>query len=184
MKSARCPRGALNWYPIRDLIMSFHSLLRPAWLAAVALGLAAASVQAAPPPPGAWAGRPPGAWVGRPGAPVYGGGYWRPGAWPGYWRPGYWRPGYWGPSYWGPAWGASYWGAWPGWWGPVTYPSVVISSPVVIEPEPQIFVEQGQPAPAAPAQQWWYWCAPRAGYYPYVQSCPEPWQRVPPQPVQ
>lgn len=168
--------------------MSLHRFLRPAWLAAVALGLAAASVQAAPPPPGAWGGRPPGAWVGRPGAPIYGSGYWRPGAWPGYGRPGYWAPGYWGrpywgPSYWGPTWGVGYWGAWPGWWGPLTVPSVVISNPVVIESEPQIYVEQGQPAPA-PAQQWWYWCAPRAGYYPYVQSCPEPWQRVPPQPVQ
>jgi hypothetical protein len=65
----------------------------------------------------------------------------------------------------------------------LTLPPVVINSPLVIEPEPSVFVEQGEAAPA-PSQQWWYWCAPRAGYYPYVQSCPEPWQRVPPQPVQ
>jgi hypothetical protein len=175
--------------------MSLLRSFRPVWLAALALGLAAASVQAAPPPPGAWGGRPPGAWAGRPGAPVYGGGYWRPGAWPGYARPGYWRPGYWGPGYRGPYWGAGYWGtgywggagywgAWPGWWGPLTVPPVVLNSPVVIEAEPSIYIEQSQPAPVAPAPQWWYWCAPRAGYYPYVQSCPEPWQRVPPQPVQ
>jgi hypothetical protein len=41
-------------------------------------------------------------------------------------------------------------------------------------------VPAAPPAATAP-QQWWYWCNSARGYYPYVNSCPEPWQRVEPQ---
>lgn len=96
--------------------------------------------------------------------------------------------GYWGgPRYWGPGyWGGSYWGPGYGYWGP---PAVV-----VIPQEPQVWVENDRaPAasstptpPVAPstnanAPQWWYWCASANGYYPYVSSCAEGWQRVTPQ---
>jgi len=108
-------------------------------------------------------------------------GYWGPGYWgAGYWGSGYWRGGYWG-SAWGPGWG--YWGA------------PVYTSPVVMVQEPQVWVENNQPASTTPlptpqaapsnpsTQQWWYWCTSARGYYPYVASCAEGWQRVAPQPV-
>ena len=56
-------------------------------------------------------------------------------------------------------------------------------------PTPPVYIEQGAP-PSYPApsgaqpqsQQLWYYCPSAAGYYPYVRSCPEGWQRVPAQP--
>jgi hypothetical protein len=33
---------------------------------------------------------------------------------------------------------------------------------------------------AAPAPAYWYYCAPLATYYPYVQDCPGGWQAVTP----
>ena len=44
-------------------------------------------------------------------------------------------------------------------------------------PAPQPSV---QPQPGAPAPTW-YFCADSQKYYPYVQSCASPWQRVVPQ---
>lgn len=100
-------------------------------------------------------------------------------------------PRYWGSGYWG---GAGYWGGpgyWsPGYWGPsvYSYPQVIM-----VPQEPRVWVEAEQagavqpPVQAAPvdanAQQWWYWCASSRGYYPYVSSCVEGWQRVAPQPT-
>ena len=112
--------------------------------------------------------------------------------------------GYWGPRYWGPYWGAgwgwggAYWGAGYGGWGPgwgYWGAPVYGSAPVVMVQEPNVWVESEQaaattplPAPQAPStnpntQQWWYWCSSTRGYYPYVSSCAEGWQRVAPQPV-
>jgi len=70
---------------------------------------------------------------------------------------------------------------------------VVIASQTI----PMTFIEQSPgiveaptapelapPLPAAAANSpgsWWYWCAPAQGYYPYVERCPEAWQRVTPQ---
>jgi hypothetical protein len=85
---------------------------------------------------------------------------------------GIWGPGYWGwPGYWGPGWGGYYSGYYP------SYPAVVYS-------EPRVYVERDEGA-AAPSGsgQWWYWCASAKQYYPYVSTCSEGWQRVPPQPV-
>lgn len=89
-------------------------------------------------------------------------------------------PGYWGPrSYWGPG---PYWG--PGYAMP--YPPVVsvpLYPPVVIERAPEVYVERDAPAAPPPtATQWWYWCGSANAYYPYVKSCAEGWQKVPPQP--
>lgn len=94
----------------------------------------------------------------------------------GHWGgPGYWGPGYWGPGYWGPGWGYA-------------GPPAVVYAPA---PEPRVWVESN-PAPVTPAPssstdpnapQWWYWCASSRGYYPYVSSCAEGWQRVAPQPA-
>ena len=95
------------------------------------------------------------------------------------------RPVYpgWGPGYWGPRAGIyigapAFWGAWPYAWGSgyaVPYPV----APVVINTAPpQVVV---QPAPAAPADSYWYYCTQPAGYYPYVQNCSQPWMKVVPQ---
>ncbi len=92
----------------------------------------------------------------------------------GFWGGPFWGPGYWGPGYWGPGY---------------AYPPAVVYAPA---PEPRVWVEGEQssttPLPAAPsnthpnAPQWWYWCASSQGYYPYVSTCAEGWQRVAPQP--
>ena len=99
-----------------------------------------------------------------------------------YWGGGY---GYWGGGY-GP-----YWGAYaPYYYGyPYYYSAPVISQPIVIEQaQPQVYIEQ-QPQYAQQAQppqpvatNYWYFCEPAQGYWPYVKECPTGWQRVSPQP--
>lgn len=37
-------------------------------------------------------------------------------------------------------------------------------------------------APPPPPVSYWYYCAPLGAYYPYVPSCPGPWQPVPASP--
>lgn len=57
-----------------------------------------------------------------------------------------------------------------GWWwviGPNWYFS---NRPVY--PYPDIYT------PPAEMFGWWYWCSPYQEYYPYVTTCPVPWQRV------
>jgi hypothetical protein len=61
-------------------------------------------------------------------------------------------------------------------------------APVVRE-EPTVYIEQNASAAPAPApapqaqapqqqQQYWYYCQDSKTYYPHVQSCASPWQRV------
>jgi len=96
---------------------------------------------------------------------------------------------------------------WGAWGSPYYYPSyyyapppVVVRERVVVR-EPLVFYdERGNPVPAqgqvaqAPAQHQpsvqpqpgapaptWYFCADSQKYYPYVQTCASPWQRVVPQ---
>jgi hypothetical protein len=81
----------------------------------------------------------------------------------------------------GPWWG--WWGGWPGWYYPPAYypyypyypyyapPSTVTEPPVYIQRELEV-----QPVP----QAYWHYCESAAAYYPAVQSCPEPWLKVPP----
>ena len=78
----------------------------------------------------------------------------------------------------GPAWyGYPYY---PYWY----YPPPVYSypAPVVVQ-QPSVYVEQAPapPAGSAPAAppQYWYYCEPGGGYYPTVQTCAEPWVKVP-----
>ncbi len=60
------------------------------------------------------------------------------------------------------------------------------SPPVVVQSSPPVYVEQApeQQAPQqAPQQQsYWYYCAESGTYYPYVDRCAGPWQRVLPRP--
>ena len=87
--------------------------------------------------------------------------------------------GYGGPGYWGPYWGPRYYGY--GYGYPLVVPAPVYP-PVVIQSQPPVYVERD--ALAAPEEQgWWYWCRSSNAYYPYVKSCAEGWQKVPPQPA-
>jgi hypothetical protein len=75
------------------------------------------------------------------------------------------------------------WATYPYGYGYYGYPQVVVTQPAA----PTVYVErEQQPAPqtVAPAQQSsdWYYCRKPQGYYPYVRSCSEAWQRVPAQP--
>ena len=56
--------------------------------------------------------------------------------------------------------------AWPRYY----YPPPVYSAPPV-------YVE---PTPSPQASNYWYFCREANAYYPYVQSCPSPWQPVAP----
>lgn len=57
------------------------------------------------------------------------------------------------------------------------YPPRVV---VVPAPEPPVYIEQN-PAPAAQATNYWYYCVDAKAYYPYVKDCPGGWQQVVPQ---
>ena len=83
---------------------------------------------------------------------------------------------YFGGPVWGPAWYP------PPYYYPPSYyyppqPQVV----VVPAPQPPVYIEQQEAAPAG-GQQYWYFCKSAKGYYPYVKECPEGWQTVLPQP--
>jgi hypothetical protein len=143
--------------------------MKTSWalLAAVMVGLTLGAVSA------------PASADGYHGGGYHGGGYYRGGYYGGprvtfgfYGGPGWWGPGYWGPGY---GYGYGY---------PYGYGYV---PPVVVVPsEPRVYVERDAPAaaPSAGPQQWWYWCPSAKGYYPYVSTCSDGWQRVPPQPPQ
>lgn len=82
----------------------------------------------------------------------------------------------------GPSWGPWYYP--PAYYYPPYYPSYPAYPPVVVTPPtPPVYVEQPAAAPAA-ANNYWYYCTAAKGYYPYVKTCPEGWQRVAPQPPQ
>ncbi|MBM3341058.1 MAG: hypothetical protein FJY56_02950 [Betaproteobacteria bacterium] len=56
---------------------------------------------------------------------------------------------------------------------------------VVVREEPTVFIEQNPPLAQAPApqaapqpQQHWFFCQDTQTYYPHVQTCATPWQRV------
>ena len=54
-------------------------------------------------------------------------------------------------------------------WGP--WPYDYYPPPTYFNQEPPAYIDQ--------AQSFWYYCPNPSGYYPYIQSCPEPWQHVP-----
>jgi hypothetical protein len=77
-------------------------------------------------------------------------------------------------------------------WGPRYYHDpFYYSPPVVIQQAPTTYIERTDVQPAVPAPApsaapgpnpagFWYYCRDPAGYYPSVQSCPSPWERVAP----
>ncbi len=79
------------------------------------------------------------------------------------------------PFVWGWPWG------WPGY-----YPPAVAYPPVVATPD-VVYVEKGdvEQAPGATVDDalepgYWYYCWPRAAYYPAVTRCPAAWEKVAP----
>ncbi len=87
---------------------------------------------------------------------------------------------HWGGSYW---WGPGpYWAPNPLWALPYYVPPPVVRERVIVVPapqeEPQTYVQQQSP----PVQYYWHFCRSANGYYPYVPTCPEAWERIPTQP--
>ena len=83
-----------------------------------------------------------------------------------YWAPRY--PYWWAPPY-------------PYWWGPPYYG---YGPPMVFDP-PTVYLQQQAPAPPPPPPPpvaYWYYCLSARSYYPSVETCPEPWVKVPPRP--
>lgn len=71
---------------------------------------------------------------------------------------------------------------WPSWYyypPAYYYPPQVVTVPVPTTPP--VYIEQ-TPAPAAPAENYWYYCTSPSGYYPYIKQCPGGWLKVAPQP--
>ena len=61
-----------------------------------------------------------------------------------------------------------------GWWwivGPAWY---AFSSPIYPYPDYSFDTDVSPDLSSG----YWYWCAPLQAYYPYVQTCPVPWQQV------
>ena len=59
-----------------------------------------------------------------------------------------------------------------GWWWVVGPSWYFFDAPVY--PYPDIYTPYGQPI------GWWYWCDAYQEYFPYVTSCPVPWESVAP----
>ena len=85
----------------------------------------------------------------------------------------------------GPFWGYPYY---PYWYYPPPPYYVYAPPPTVVVQQPPVYVEQQATvtpappvgvAPSAQQQQFWYYCQPSGAYYPNVQTCAEPWVKVP-----
>ncbi len=66
---------------------------------------------------------------------------------------------------------------------PTYYPRVVVQEQPTVYVESQAPVAVAPPVPQAPSapqaqQQYWYFCQSSQTYYPHVQNCATPWQRV------
>jgi hypothetical protein len=71
---------------------------------------------------------------------------------------------------------------WPGWYYPsYNYPPYY-SSPMVVESQPQTYIERGDIAEDAGEPFYWYHCDKPRGYHPYIEKCPGGWKKVVPTP--
>ena len=76
----------------------------------------------------------------------------------------------------------------PWWYGPNPYYGYGPYYPTVVQvPDPDtVYIEQQTSAGVGPsetqaqAQQYWFYCEDSKTYFPYVQNCAAPWQRVVP----
>lgn len=94
-------------------------------------------------------------------------------------------PGYWyGPrgGYWGGPWGwrrPYYYAPYPTYYGYYPAPPVVYApQPIVVQQPAPVYIEREPAPPPPPAESYWYYCPSRRGYYPTVDTCPEPWLKV------
>ena len=77
-------------------------------------------------------------------------------------------------------------GIWFGVPAPVYYPRYYYPRyyypPAAVYYPPTTYIEQSPPPAAAPSAStaYWYYCRESQTYYPYVQTCPSPWQQVVP----
>lgn len=70
-------------------------------------------------------------------------------------------------------------------WGypsPWFYPPPVVVLPAPSPQPPTVYIERAPVNVQAAPEPSWYYCASAEAYYPYVKSCPEPWQPVLPHP--
>jgi hypothetical protein len=64
------------------------------------------------------------------------------------------------------------------------YPPYYYPPAVYVQEQPSVYVERQAPvppassAPQAQPEPYWYYCQDSKTYYPYVQKCATPWQRV------
>ena len=66
-------------------------------------------------------------------------------------------------------------------------PYYVALPPTVVVQQPPVYIQQPVPQqpPTSPTPtSYWYYCPSARAYYPYVQSCSEPWVPVPTRPPQ
>lgn len=74
---------------------------------------------------------------------------------------------------------------WPGWYSPYDYGYPYYrSAPLIIESQPQQYIERGD-SDAAMAESddpYWYYCEKSRTYYPYVETCPGGWKKEIPRP--
>jgi hypothetical protein len=81
-------------------------------------------------------------------------------------------------------WAYPYYGYGYPYYGPAYYPPVVEQPSVYVEQAPSAVAPAAPPPASAPQaqaqQQYWYFCQDTKTYYPHVQTCASPWQRVMP----
>jgi len=78
----------------------------------------------------------------------------------------------------------------PVFYPPIYYPPTYVVVPAAPREAPPVYIQQQQPAPAAPsaatpsatAPQNYYFCPDSKTYYPYVKTCASGWQAVAPRP--
>src|ERR1700694_2357236 len=66
-------------------------------------------------------------------------------------------------------------------WGPGSYdPSYYPPGPVYVNPAPVYVNPAPDPTYVEQSNDYWYYCAQSATYYPYVKSCAQGWMKVVP----
>jgi hypothetical protein len=91
-----------------------------------------------------------------------------------------WRGGHWAHDFHDGRYG--WWWITGGLW--YSYPAPIYPYPDPYLPPVVVASPEAAPAPAVPpVAQYWYYCDPAGGYYPYVPVCPSRWRVVPAAPV-
>jgi hypothetical protein len=67
------------------------------------------------------------------------------------------------------------------WPQPYFYAERYPSTQVIVERQPQVYVQREPVAAVPQPSSYWYYCPDSKTYYPYAQTCPSPWMQVVPQ---